>query len=269
MSHIPPQYPLLGKEPTYDTKLQEPAGEVAAGWLSEPPNYTPLSLTSCLTETQLKESRKRYRAGAASAGQQSATTDLETHSFSADSGDDMIITDCETGVENHHNVHPPKRRITVSQVLDAAHTAAPSGRAADASDREFKEPVHPCTPTLIESPTHSPKSPVSEVDDSTQQLVLPSPSASPVQSAAEKPSAQTALEKQLSRVPSNQAELISMIMNLSSFVSPQNKNHLVYSLLQGVGRSSLSSFCDVIQKSLNHDILTALPFELSLNVLSF
>ncbi|KAM9893771.1 hypothetical protein OXX79_009134, partial [Metschnikowia pulcherrima] len=232
MSHIPPQYPLLGKEPTYDTKLQEPAGEVAAGWLSEPPNYTPLSLTSCLTETQLKESRKRYRAGAASAGQQSATTDLETHSFSADSGDDMIITDCETGVENHHNVHPPKRRITVSQVLDAAHTAASSGRAADASDREFKEPVHPCTPTLIESPTHSPKSPISEVDDSTQQLVLPSPSASPVQSAAEKPSAQTALEKQLSRVPSNQAELISMIMNLSSFVSPQNKNHLVYSLLQ-------------------------------------
>ena len=269
MSHIPPQYPLLGKEPTYDTKLQEPAGEVAAGWLSEPPNYTPLLLTSCLTETQLKESRKRYRAGAASAGQQSATTDLETHSFLADSGDDMIITDCETGVENHHNVHPPKRRITVSQVLDAAHTAAPSGRAADASDREFKEPVHPCTPTLIESPTHSPKLPISEVDDLTQQLVLPLPLALPVQLAAEKPLAQTALEKQLSRVPSNQAELISMIMNLSSFVLPQNRNHLVYSLLQGVGRLLLLSFCDVIQKLLNHDILTALPFELSLNVLLF
>ncbi|GEQ68496.1 hypothetical protein JCM33374_g2164 [Metschnikowia sp. JCM 33374] len=295
MSHIPPQYPLLGKEPTYNTKLADPTAKIADCWL-EDATYTPLSLGECLTESQLKESRKRYRAEAQPQAQISSAMhghdEVDLHVGPTDSGDDMIMTDCESSPDQH--VHPCKRRLTVSAAGEPTNNASASSATAvngatspganplvastlvapvtasgmvvaSLADREPKDAIHPCTPTLVESPN----SPISELEDqNSHQLVLPSPSASPVQSAADKPSAQTALERQLAHVPTNQAELINMIVNLSGFVSAPNKNHLIFSLLQHVGRSSLSTFCDVIQNSLSHDLLTSLPLELALNVLS-
>ncbi|OBA19746.1 WD40 repeat-like protein [Metschnikowia bicuspidata var. bicuspidata NRRL YB-4993] len=277
MANLPPQYPLLGQAAPYNSKLLDPGGKIAGGWLPEPSSYMPLLATAYATETQLDKSRKRYRAAPGVPG-----TALPP--ARPDSGDEMIITDCEAaGDQQHGHVHPPKRRLTASagpEMLGPGVGPAPAGgpqsspaNAGSAhscrGERDARDHVHPCTPQLAESPSHSPNSPVSEMGDTTQQLVLPLPLASPVQStdAGAREAAETALEQQLLRVPTTQGELVDMIVGLSGFVLAQNRNHLVFQLLQNVGRLLLLALCGAIQKSLDHDILAGLPLELALNVL--
>lgn len=248
MSHAPPQYPLSGAAPSYDTRLAEPQAKIADPWLLD---HTPF----LLLHPPSRESRKRYRA----AGEPADADDDAQQSH--DSGDDMVITDNECPAEP---THPPKRRLTAGQANDVPRLARPRAGAAPFAAPE-RELVHPCTPTAMDLLTATP---VSDVDEQNpQHLVLPLPLASPVQLASDKPSVHEALERCMARVPSTQGELVDLISTLGSFVLDANRNHVVFSLLQQVPRALLLSLCGTIQHALRRDLLSSLPLEVALSIL--
>ncbi|CAI5756001.1 unnamed protein product [Candida verbasci] len=123
----------------------------------------------------------------------------------------------------------------------------------------------------MNSPSHTPVSDIEE--DIIQQLPLPSPSASPVQSDAEKEI--TTIPKHISisnilkSTPSTQSELVNMVFQLSKFLNSRNQNHLIFKLLQSTNRSSLSTFNGLIYNSLKRDLLTDLPFEITMKILMY
>ncbi|SGZ51504.1 CIC11C00000001926 [Sungouiella intermedia] len=279
MSDVPSQYPLLGSTPNYDTKLADPSAKLVDSWLQE--SYLPFSLTS-VSAVPSRESRKRFRAGLDADGP--SPTDLAVQVREPDSGDEMIITDTESGADDIS--HASKRRLTVTLGdllgrnlarilnLQLAHppsipsaVSLPSATSTLAVPIE-KDQVHPCTPSGMEESLTT--TPVSDIDEQNpQQLVLPLPLASPVQSVTDKPSVHEELERQLLKVPNTQAELIDLLLNLSSYVLEANRNNLVFGLLQHVGRLLLLSLCGIIQDSLRRDILLSLPLEVLLNILSY
>lgn len=257
----------------------EPAAKLVDSWLQE--SFTPFSLTS-VSAVPSRESRKRFRAGLD--GRDGPTPCDLTETKEPDSGDDMIITDSESGVITV--THPPKRRLTANQgdllsrslprflnppltqlalVSSNVSLASTSQSLVTPAERDH---VHPCTPTGMEESLTA--TPVSDVDEqNNQQLVLPLPLASPVQSSTDKPSMHEELERQLLKVPSTQGELVELLINLSSFVLEANRNNLVFELLQHVGRLLLLSLCGIIQHSLRRDLLSSLPLEVLLNILSY
>lgn len=258
MPNSPPQYPLMDQKPGFGAKLSDPLGKLCDPWLHE--SISPLLLT-CLTGAPLKESRKRYRQGVDAAAPPLST---EAAMPTTDSGDDMIITDSEALPARY--TPPAKRRLTISHITDAAPSRPATSPVASMNvATPVEHDVHPCTPVMQSMAT----TPVSDLDEqNAQQLVLPLPLASPVQSARDKLSAHQALERQLAKVPANQGELIDLMLGLSNFVLAENKNNLIFSLLQRVGRLLLLAFCDIIQGSLNHDVLSSIHLEIALNILS-
>ncbi|KAI5967748.1 hypothetical protein CANMA_002928 [Candida margitis] len=140
----------------------------------------------------------------------------------------------------------------------------------------------PKTPNTINSPSQTPVSDIEE--DPIQQLPLPSPSASPIQSDQENndddESSETPrrmarrlnlemIENHMTNIPGTQAELISTIDHLAQFLTPQNQNHLVFRLLQKTNRSSLSTFNGLLNDSLKRDLIGNLPVEIVMKVLSY
>lgn len=193
-------------------------------------------------------------------------------------------------------IHPPKRRLTsvvsanaggsfpVSEVpqttvnvtnhnenphlySNTATNTSTSRRARQVSSANQDQhiSVHPRTPNALDSPTNTP---VSDIDEQPQQLPLPSPSASPVQSGQDKPAVFDPIENALSNTPTTQQELLDLIVNLSGYLHESNKNNLIFQLLQGANRSSLSSFNGIIHDSLKRDLISNLPLEISYNILS-
>lgn len=279
MSNVPSQYPLLGSSPNFDTKLVEPGAKLVDSWFQEA--YQPFSLTS-VSAVPSRESRKRFRAGLDAKG--SSPTDFSVQIREQDSGDEMIITDTEGGDDGVS--HASKRRLTanlgdllvrnLSRFLNHSPanplsvSSAPSLPSATESliTPTDKDQVHPCTPSGMEESLTA--TPYSDFDDQNpQQLVLPLPLASPVQSARDKPSVHEELERQLLKVPSTQGELIELLLSLSGYILEANRNNLVFEFLQHVGRLLLLSFCGIIQDSLRRDMLLSLPTEVLLNILSY
>lgn len=267
----PPRYPLLGCKTTYDTKLQDPSAKLYDG-LAEP---CPFSLTLAPLETQL---RKRFRA------HQNQDTKEDAYPAyaapcSAESGDDMIISDTDTVPDV---THPPKRRLTLANQPDtrqvpvsadsvmsisSTHSvAAPAIRSASNTFIKPESQIHPCTPNGIESMTNSPI--LDMEDQNPQQLVLPLPLASPVQSATDKRSVHEFWERCLLKPPGTQGDLAELMVNLSNFSLAPCRNHIIFQLLQQVDRSLLSTFCGIIQDSLRRDLLSSLPLEVALSILS-
>lgn len=161
--------------------------------------------------------------------------------------DDMTaISDLESLVSDGH-IHSQKRRLTT---LD------------EASIRDAREVRH----SLRENGRDHGSPMTDEDQDQAQQLPLPSPSASPIQAGRHSP-ALDPVELQLLTVPATQQELISMIVGLSSYLSPTNRHHLVFRLLQRTDRVMLSTFGDLINSSLKRDLLTTVPAEIGYNVL--
>lgn len=273
MHNIPSAYPLLGAEPTYDTKLLEPKGKLVDNWLSE--QCTPFILSST-TPAGARESRKRFRPETGACDGPSPC-DLSVTAKDAELGDDMVITDSEA-TEND-TAHAPKRRLTENNpdlhsrglylAMPPATLLLSNLLTLTRQPLQDKEPVHPCTPTGMEESEESMgATPVLEVDDQNQQqLVLPLPLASPVQLASDKPSAHEDMARLLQRVPQTQGDLVEMLLQLLGYVLEANRNHLVFGLLQKIGRLLLLSFCGIIQDSLRRDILLNLPVEVSLNIL--
>ncbi|KAG7664889.1 CDC4 [[Candida] subhashii] len=204
-------------------------------------------------------------------------------------------------------IHPPKRRLT-SNVLSEMNTTTPfmldsfagilspqqpqhtlmarqqsTANTADQSvlaptlsqvqqqqQQQQQQVIHvrrPRTPTAINSPSHTPISDIEE--DPIQQLPLPSPSASPVQSDIEIPKYSDPIEKQFSNIPTTQGELMDIVTNLFPYFNERNQNHLIFKLLQNINRASLSTFNELIHNSLKRDLLSNLPVEITMKILSY
>lgn len=292
MSHGTPQFPLLQTNPTYDLKLHDPLGKV---YYSQIPDYLSYSLSHATADAvAAKESRKRYRPTAAS----SASLGPEFQGEQSDSGDEMIILDSEqlpaSAGGSLPSLHRSKRRLTsatlddgLAQIHTDGHsdnavpmsapllaTLSPSfsaptpvaamGAMAVVTPAE-RDPVHPCTPNGMELMTGTP---VSDMDEqNTQQLVLPLPLASPVQAARNKLASSEALDTELRLLPTTQSELVALIGRLGALVLPENRSHVAFQMLRQLERRQLLMLCGVMQKSLQHDLLTSLPLEVVLNVL--
>lgn len=270
MPKSPSEYPLSGAAPTFDTRLVDPQARLLDVWLG---SFSPFSLPS-LVASGAKESRKRFRVDANACAEESM--ELQMTFKDCESGDDMMMTDSES---SDALTHPPKRRLTsvaLGQCLllllarfppSLAHSncSVPNSANVVATPAEGDH-LQPCTPKALDSLEATP---VSDLDDqSAQQLVLPLPLASPVQSSGEKPSVFEVLENLTLNVPSTQGELIDLVLSLNDFVLEQNRNHVVFEMLKLVSRLSLLSICGIIEKCLRRDLLTSLPVEILLNILS-
>lgn len=161
---------------------------------------------------------------------------------------------------NNHNTNSNTNANNNSNNNNSSRSRQPS-----TSHQDHHTITHPRTPTALESPSNTP---ISDIEEQPQQLPLPSPSASPVQSSQIKLPIFDPIENELSNVPTTQAELLDMILNLSGYLNENNKNHLVFLLLQNVNRSSLSSFNSLIHNSLKRDLISNLPLEVTYNILS-
>lgn len=271
----PPRYPLLGTQAIYDTRLTDPSAKLC-DTLVEP---CPFSLSLAPLETQL---RKRYRAHQNQDNKDESHQNLSSQAPGADSGDDMIISDTDTVPDV---THPPKRRLTLANLTDpqGRQLSVPASSESNMSilsnttvvgsalrSNTFNKPsdnqMHPCTPNVIESMTNSP---ISDMEDQNpHQLVLPLPLASPVQSASEKRSVYELFERCMMKPPMTQGDLADLMVNLSQFSSSQSRNNIIFQLLQQVDRLLLLTFCGIIQDSLRRDLLSSLPLEISLSILS-
>lgn len=273
MSNGPPQYPLLGTKPSFGTRLTDASAKLSDSWLHVP--SSPFLLHAAVSVS--RESRKRFRAGADhDENDENYYTEPISQAATVrdESGDDMVISDSDNS--SGPLTHPPKRRLTsvnlgelLSQYgrIPGAISRVTSSILAPPIPGNIPEShvVHPCTPNDLESLTTSP---ISDLEDQNpQQLVLPLPLASPVQSS-DKPSVHEALERYLLKVPATQGELVEMLVNLSDLVLEPTRNHVVFQLLQHVDRALLLTFCGVIQNSLRRDLLSSLPVEVLLGVLS-
>lgn len=273
----PSMYPLQGTVAKYDCKLVNPNGKLSDVWLDN--EYQKLSIMSDLVG---RESRKRIRNGEEATGEEDVYERDGTESC-----DDMIIsdTDCNSQVSGQSAmisslssfrenglVHPPKRRLM--SVPSPTNTVTPavtepnnSNETLSHSNQTVQEHIitQPRTPTVINSPSNTP---ISDIEEQSQQLPLPSPSASPVQSTGDKITSFNPIEHQLSSIPTSQSELMDMLVNLSGYLNEKNQNHLIFRLLQNVNRSSLSSFNGIIDNSLKRDLISNLPLEITYNILS-
>lgn len=277
-SNQPHPYPLRHISPRFDLKMANPGAKVDGNWVQR--DYQKFSVVS--QELQTRESRKRIRK---SSGLDS--NELVDEREDSDSCEDVTMSDAEGQVSSHSvilsglsslrengKVHPPKRRLTA--VLSPTNTATPavygdmissSEETAHSNAQSQDKPAAKNTRNApVVSPTHTP---VSDMEEQLQQLPLPSPSASPVQSANEDYGMCISLENHLSEVPDTEKELLDMIINLSGYIQEKNRNFLIFKLLQNVKRSHLSTFNDMIQYSLRRDLLSNLPLEVSYKILSF
>ncbi|KAK6458885.1 F box protein, for ubiquitin dependent degradation [Scheffersomyces xylosifermentans] len=249
------------------------------------------------------ESEELYERDSTESADDMVISDTDSNSQVSGHGGNTIPT-VSSGRENGL-VHPPKRRLTKStSMTDAAVT--PIMSAVGSGNNNVVVPftpdrhnhnslaVHnvnynnsipastigstntsnishqrPRTPNAINSPSHTPISDFEE--EQPQQLPLPSPSASPVQdsySEVAKLPTFDPIENQLMSVPTTQGELLDMMVNLSGYFNERNQNHLIFKLLQKVNRSSLSTLGALIQDNLRRDLISNLPLEISLKILS-
>lgn len=271
-SNTPPLYPLQGVKAVFDCALTNASGKLSDAWLHR--EYQKLLL---LLDQAGRENRKRIR----NVGDFDADSEVIDRD-STESCDDMAIsdTDCSSqlvagpgllGVSFRENslAHPPKRRLTsvLSPTASAGmvDTETPVSLAMPQSrPQPPATEMHPRTPTAMESPTTTP---VSDIEEQPQQLPLPSPSASPVQSGHHKTSVYDLLDQHMSHVPTTQGELVDMVLGILGYLSDRNRTHLVYLLLQNINRLLLSTLLGLIHANLKRDLVSNLPLEIAYNIL--
>ncbi|EGW34459.1 uncharacterized protein SPAPADRAFT_149368 [Spathaspora passalidarum NRRL Y-27907] len=278
-------FPLRDYEAKYDYKLTNPNGKLSDVWLHK--EYQKLSL-------QANSSRERRKRNVGEVG----GTDDDNEMVPCE---DIILSDSDSVGTVSGTAHPPKRRLTALTVnenmnsnkmmsfqIDSPGCVQPSSPFSNRSSTSnsalatattpacaptipdpHQQPVRrPRTPNAINSPTHTP---VSDEDDPIQQLPLPSPSASPIdseQSHASKLSFES-IERSLTTIPTTQGELMDLMTNLFGYFNERNQNHFIFRLLQNVNRASLSTFNGLIHNSLKRDLLTNLPVEITMKILKY
>lgn len=276
-NNIPPAFPLEKASPMFDCKLVNPNGKLSDVWLNK--EYQRLGARG--SETRTKESRKRIRHGDSGSNSEDVYEGDSMASY-----DDMVISDTEcnsqvsaqstilstlSSFRENGMVHPPKRRLM--SVLSSSNMLTPTVGDPNSSRETILQILsvqdhvggNSKVPGAINSPTNTP---ISDVEEQSQQLPLPSPSASPVQLTADKLPSFDPVENLLSNTPTTQADLIDLIMRMSTFLTERNQNHLIFRLLQNLNRSSLSSICGIIEMGLRRDLISNLPLEISYYILS-
>lgn len=261
MSSEPPKYPLLTAVLEHESRIHDPNEKLLDLWLND-------SLRDFLLSQVTSVSRKRIRnPGDSDVPESDVVTDL---------ADDMLIVEQDPTGHGIATENPPKRRLMDSSGNDYNFPRIclrPMLRMLVNTPAET-EPVtiQPCTPIMMEplaaTPGATPSS-VSESDDvsNLQQLVLPLPSASPVQTSSDKLTVHDAIERIMLQTPRTQKDLMDMLLGLGVFVLEPNLYHLVFQLMKHVPRTQLSTLCNTLNVSLRRDLLSLLPLELSLCVL--
>ncbi|KAF6071999.1 WD domain, G-beta repeat family protein [Candida albicans] len=253
------KYPLSEETAKFEYRLLNPNGKLSDIWLHE--EYQKLSLSAID-----KNSRKR------NAGDDDVYDQKNMPSCDDTASSD---TDCQSQVSSTAHLHsyrsnglvepPSKRRLTTTNETSLS--------SAGATTFQIESPGTFTTSKdskCMNSPTHTPISDIEE--DPIQQLPLPSPSASPIQSDTENEHVTTpdslqgkanldSIENVMSNEPTTQSELVDLVTKLSGFLSEANQNHLVFKLLQKTTRPTLSTFNNLINNSLKRDILSNVPFE--------
>ncbi|KAG7194128.1 SCF ubiquitin ligase complex subunit cdc4 [Scheffersomyces spartinae] len=235
-------------------------------WL--PREYQKLTLLP----TELRENRKRIR---------NVSNELNDD-------DGTAISDFETQTSVHSDqkdvlslIHPPKRRLTsvMSPIVNEVEDEDTPMVGVDVNVRQMDlTPGNEERTTTINASTAvSDKSPSSNTPDSIpeyedndnqpQQLPLPSPSASPVQTGPSK-AGYDPMENLLINSPQTQGELLDLISNLSVHLNERNQNYLIFKLLQNVNRRTLSMITDILYGSLKRDLISGLPPEITVRILS-
>lgn len=136
----------------------------------------------------------------------------------------------------------------------------------------------PLRASSIGSPTRTPVSEYEDDDDvangdnedMTNQLPLPSPSASPSQDSNDKisPLSDWSNHSYLA-LPQTQEDLVGYITGLSSHLDRRAYNFLIFKLLQRVDRQTLSTFNGLIHALLPRDLLGDLPSEVAGRILRY
>lgn len=217
-----------------------------------------------------------YRQGLIHPPKRRLTTNASTEMNSIN----PFVLDSFTGVLAHHTLMA-RQQSTSGDQLSLQQTQTTTQQQPQPHHSQSQQPQqlqqlqlqlhssirHPRTPTAINSPSHTPISDIEE--DPIQQLPLPSPSASPVQLEIDIPKYCDPVEKQFTHIPSTQGELMEVVTNLFPYFNERNQNHLIFKLLQNVNRASLSTFNELIHNSLKRDLLSNLPTEITLKILSY
>ncbi|WPK27298.1 hypothetical protein PUMCH_004679 [Australozyma saopauloensis] len=308
MSHGPPQYPLLQISPTYDLKMHEPSGKVVDTFLTDPFPAFSLSHAAAPKESRKRYRPTATASNspgpdpaseASETGDEMIISDMESGPITslatttvhrlkrrltlaglgvmASLGVLGVLTNLAVLDESAFLLLIASSRYEPALAVLTASTSCPplalapfplpsaAVSMAVVTPAE-RDPIHPCTPAAMESMTGTP---VSDMDDQNpQQLVLPLPLASPVQAAKNKASAHEWMDHYLRRAPATQSELVELISKLSGLVLPVNKSNLAFQVMRQLERLQLLSLCGLVQRSLQHDLLTSLPLEISLNILS-
>ncbi|KAL6454726.1 CDC4 Cell division control protein 4 [Candida maltosa Xu316] len=298
------QYPLREELAKYEYRFTDPNGKLSDASLhkeyqklslsgTDKSHQNPITPTTTTTPTQRENSRKRNagdddmydQKSLVSSGYDDDTSDTDNQSQVSSTA--MVTSHYRT----NGLVQPPsKRRLTSSN--DSSVTSmvpvpsyqmespgsistAPVNNHPITTNFDQHSSRHPRTPNAINSPSHTPISDIEE--DPIQQLPLPSPSASPIQSDTEmdhdrimnKSTTIETVESIMSNEPTTQSELMDLITNLSGFLSPKNQNNLVFKLLQNTNRSTLSTFNGLIFNSLKRDLVSNVPLEVTMKILSY
>ncbi|KGQ81511.1 cell division control protein 4 [Candida albicans P87] len=305
------KYPLSEETAKFEYRLLNPNGKLSDIWLHE--EYQKLSLsaidkvsqqpsavTTAPSQPHRENSRKR------NAGDDDVYDQKNMPSCDDTASSD---TDCQSQVSSTAHLHsyrsnglvepPSKRRLTTTNetslssagattfqiespgsisAITTNNSTTSAGDSNNSNSFSDQHSRHPRTPNAMNSPTHTPISDIEE--DPIQQLPLPSPSASPIQSDTENEHVTTpdslqgkanldSIENVMSNEPTTQSELVDLVTKLSGFLSEANQNHLVFKLLQKTTRPTLSTFNNLINSSLKRDILSNVPFEVTMKILSY
>ena len=285
-NNLPPLFPLQLEPAKYDYKLFNGNNKLGEGWLQL--RYQKLSLRSeACSAHDGRESRKREF--------EMDLTPVESaldHTKPVSAEDIIMLSDTDSNLSNSVGYQPPKRRLTAVVLADSDNLNHSLGQGLNQQDStstlvqrpgdgittrqtQLPDHVHPRTPTAMQSPSHTPPSDFEEVPPN---LPLPSPSASPVQDIVS-----LLRSKQLNNIhshdisqsfdtvelPRTQAELVDMIVHLSTFLNERNHNHLIFKLLQNCQRTPLSTFSNLIQNSLKRDLISNFPIEITNKILGY
>lgn len=291
--NAPPAFPLQKEVAKFNYKLHNGKGKLSDVWLQL--QYQKLSLKSetVLDAKEYRESRKREYETDLNGDESTIPSQRIITNNSVSNHEDMQMimsdNDNESNMSNNATYQPPKRRLTHiindninDNIATFNQLRQPEIRSNDNQSRS-NDHAHPRTPTAMQSPSHTP---VSDFEEMSQTLPLPSPSASPVQDVIlsslklnnphsnngnNNTNTSQAIANQFDQftIPRTQGELVDLIVNFSGYLNETNNNHLIFRLLQNCLRSSLSTFSGLIHNSLKRDLISNLPIEITNKILGY
>ncbi|KAH3668350.1 hypothetical protein OGAPHI_002104 [Ogataea philodendri] len=179
---------------------------------------------------------------------------------SADSEMTDLSVDGKIIVNKTGSSPPNKKRLVDNIPVGTPSMTSPTASSAGSSDT-----------TKLSTPSNYVINTSSNFSDELQQLPLPSPSASPIQSGNVQELDEYASESQPVQTVEQKAELVKLITQMISMLPSGSSeiNHILWSLLQKTDRTALSTFQDLIRSSLRKDLVTLLPSEITMKIFGY